>query len=137
MQRKLKNKTDKIDFYVEFAAELDIFDSTLSVPSWTFDYREQLIRKLTGETRRICRFVKSLGLAFKIKWPIEINGTWKYADLYFPRQRTVVIVNNPMNDHRPCCMPSYRAEFFRERYRVVEIETVADLKRLMARKKAV
>ena len=129
-----KTKNNKVSFYEEFAVELDLFDSTLSVPAWAFDYREGIIRKLIAETKRICRFVKSLGLNFKIKWPVEINGTWKFADLYFPKQRTVIVVNNPMNDFRPCCMPSDRAEFFRERYRVVEVETLADLKRKMERK---
>lgn len=138
MRGKTKHKTVKskrVGFYEEFAVELDLFDSTLSVPAWAFDYREDMIPKLTAETKRICRFVKELGLSFKIKWPIEINGRWKYADLYFPKQRTVIIVNNPVNDFRPCCMPSDRAEFFRERYRVVEIETLADLKHKMERKK--
>lgn len=128
-------KSEKVGFYEEFAVELDLFDSTLGVPVWVFDYRETMIRKLTAETKRICRFVKSLGLNFKIKWPIEINGKCKFADLYFPKQRTVVIINNPMNDFRPCCMPSDRAEFFRERYRVVEVETLADLKRRIEQKK--
>lgn len=134
MQKGKKTKSNRTDFYSEFDAELDIFDSTLGVPAWAFDYRESMIRKLTAETKRICRFVKSLGLRFKIKWPVEINGSWKYADLYFPKQRTVIVINNPMNDFRPCCMRSERAEFFKDRFRVIEIETLADLKRKMERK---
>lgn len=83
MRGKAKNNRVKAGFYEEFAIELDIFDSTLNIPGWYFGKREDMIRKLTAETKRICRFVKSLGLEFKIKWPIEINGSWKYADLYF------------------------------------------------------
>lgn len=60
-----KNSTE--NFYVEFANELDIFDSTLNVPSWTFDYRDDLIRKISPELRKICRVLKELGLTFKIK----------------------------------------------------------------------
>lgn len=134
MQRK-ENKKRKGSFYEEFASELDIFDSTLGVPEWAFGYREELIRKLTAQTKSVCRFVKGLGLNFKIKWPIEINGTWKFADLYFPKQRTVIVINNPMKDFRPCGLPSDRAEFFKDRFRVVEIETLADLRRRMERKR--
>lgn len=136
MAKKIsKSEKTKLGFYEEFAVELDIFDSTQGIPDWYFNKREDLIRKLTSETKKICRFVKSLGLNFKIKWPIEIDGSWKYADLYFPKKRTVIIINNPMNGFRPCCLSSERAEFFKERYRVVEIETLSDLKRKIERKK--
>lgn len=63
-------KSERVSFYEEFAVELDLFDSTLGIPGWVFDYREAMLRKLTVETKRVCRFVKSLGLSFKIKWPI-------------------------------------------------------------------
>lgn len=130
-QKKSKNRPRKPEFWEEFAAELDIFDSTLNAPEWTFDYREDQIRKISTNFKKICRRLKEMGLGFKIKWPVEIDGKWKFADIYFPRQRVVIIQTNPMKDFRPCGLPSYRAEFFQQRYRVVEIETVADLERKM------
>lgn len=135
-KRKLKEKKNLLSgFLSDFAAELDIFDSTLNIPAWTFDYRDDLIRKISPELRKICRRLKSLGLNFKIKWPIEIDGKWKFADVYFPRQRTVLMVTNAIAlGTRPHWVLSDRAEFFRDRFRVVEVETLEELEHKMAMK---
>lgn len=132
-KRKYKEKKNFLtSFCEEFATELDIFDSTLSIPAWTFDYRDDLIHKISPELRKICRKLKTLGLNFKIKWPVEIDGRWKFADVFFPRQRTVLMVTNAMAvGRRPHWMLSDRAEFFRDRFRVVEVETLEDLERKM------
>lgn len=85
--------------------------------------------------KKICRRLKEIGLSFKIKWPVEIDGKWKFADVYFPRQRTVLMVTNAMAiGCRPHWMLSDRAEFFKGRFRVVEVETLAELERKMAMK---
>lgn len=130
-KRKYKEKKNSMSsFCEEFAAEIDIFDSTFGIPAWTFDYRDDLIGKISPELRKICRKLKSLGLSFKIKWPVEIDGKWKFADVYFPRQRTVLMVTNAMAiGFRPHWMLSDRAEFFRDRFRVVEVETLEELER--------
>ena len=117
----------------DLATELDIFDSTQSLPQWAFGYRDDLIRKIGPELKKICRKLKSLGLNFKIKWPVEIDGKWKFADVFFPKQRTVLMVTNAMAvGCRPHWMLSDRAEFFRDRFRVVEVETLAELERKMS-----
>lgn len=125
-KRKYKEKKNNFARFCEdFAAELDIFDSTLNIPAWTFDYRDDLIRKISPELRKICWKLESLGLTFKIKWPVEIDGKWKFADVFFPKQRTVLMVTNAMSvGCRPHWMLSDRAEFFRDRFRVVEVETL-------------
>lgn len=134
-RKKSKIRPRKPQFWEEFAAELDIFDSTLDIPAWTFDYRDDLIRKIGPELKKICRRLKELGLDFKIKWPVEIDGKWKFADVYFPRQRAVLMVTNAMAvAGRPHWMLSDRAEFFKDRFRVVEVETLAELERKMALK---
>lgn len=135
-KRKYKEEKNSItSFCEEFAAELDIFGSTLGIPAWTFDYRDDLIRKIGPELRKICRKLKSLGLNFKIKWPVEIDGKWKFADIFFPKQRTVLMVTNAMAiGCRPHWMLSDRAEFFRDRFRVIEVETLEDLERKMLMK---
>ena len=102
-RRKSEIRPRKPQFWEEFAAELDIFDSSLDIPAWTFDYRDDLIRKIGPELKKICRKLKSLGLNFKIKWPVEIDGKWKFADV-----------------------------FFRDRFRIVEVETLAELERKMS-----
>lgn len=133
--KKNTHNSSKLDFYTEFAVELDIFDSTLNIPAWTFDYRDDLIRKICPELKKICRRLKGLALDFKIKWPIEIDGKWKFADVFFPKQRTVLMVTNAMAvGLRPHWMLSDRAEFFKDRFRVVEVETLAELERKMLAK---
>lgn len=127
----------KGSFWEELAVELDIFDTALNAPSWVYSRREELLSRMTSEEKRICRWLKALGLTFKIKWPISIGDKWKYADVYFPRQRTVLIVTNAMAVRgRPHWMLSDRAEFFAKHFRVIEIETLAELERKMALKKA-
>ena len=105
--RKTQRKSPKMSkfdlFLADLATELDIFDSTQSLPQWAFDYRDDLIRKIGPELKKICRKLKSLGLNFKIKWPVEIDGKWKFADV-----------------------------FFRDRFRIVEVETLAELERKMS-----
>lgn len=131
-----EKKSPMTSFCEEFAAELDIFDSTLDLPAWTFDYRDDLIRKISPELRKICRKLKSLGLNFKIKWPVEIDGRWKFADVFFPKQQTVLMVTNAMAiGRRPHWMLSDRAEFFKDRFRVVEVEALAELGRKMLMKR--
>lgn len=134
--RKTQRKSPKMSkfdlFLADLATELDIFDSTQSLPQWAFGYRDDLIRKIGPELKKICRKLKSLGLNFKIKWPVEIDGKWKFADVFFPRQRTVLMVTNAISvSGRPYWMLSDRAEFFRDRYRVIEVETLAELERKM------
>lgn len=135
--RKTQRKSPKMSkfdlFLADLATELDIFDSTQSLPQWAFGYRDDLIRKIGPELKKICRKLKSLGLNFKIKWPVEIDGKWKFADVFFPKQRTVLMVTNAMAvGCRPHWMLSDRAEFFRDRFRIVEAETLAELERKMS-----
>lgn len=119
----------RIKFWEEFASELDLLSSPADYPDWIFNYRDELIAKTSPELKKICRRLKDYGLDFKIKWPIVIDGKWKFADVYFPRQNTVLILGNPMSNMRPCGQLSYRAEFFKDRYRVVEVESLAELER--------
>lgn len=134
--RKIQRKSPKMSkfdlFLADFAAKLDLFDSTQSLSQWAFGYRDDLIRKIGPELKNICRKLKSLGLNFKIKWPVEIDGKWKFADVFFPKRRTVLMVTNAMAvGCRPHWMLSDRAEFFRDRFRIVEVETLAELERKM------
>lgn len=133
---KSKKKTSLAGFCEEFASEIDLFDSNLSVPAWVFDYRDNLLRKISPELKKICRNLRQRGLDFKIKWPVKIDGKWKFADVYFPRQCTVLMVTNAMAlGCRPHWALSDRAEFFRDRYRVVEVENLDELNRRIEQKK--
>lgn len=131
-----KEKTTRLErFCLDFAAELDLFDSDMAVPDWVFGYRDKLIGKLGPELCKICLALKSRGLRFKIKWPVEIDGKWKFADVYFPRQKTVLMVTNARAmAGLPNWSLSNRAMFFHGRYRVVEVETLDELLRKIERK---
>lgn len=144
VERKKNNKKKEsvlARFCEDFSYELDIFDSWLEIPDWVFSLRETQILKISPAMRKICRRLKEIGLDFKIKWPVEIDGKWKFADVLFPRQRTVLIVTNAMALlGRPHWMLSDRAEMFRSLFRVVEVETLADLDRkirLKAKERAI
>lgn len=135
--KKKRNKQEKKtrlakfeQFCLDFAAEIDILSSQTAFPDWVFDYRDDLIRKISPELRKICYSLKQRGLVFKVKWPVQIDGKWKFADIIFPRQRTVLMVTNAMElGTRPHWMLSDRAEFFKGHFRVVEVETLAELER--------
>lgn len=124
-------KKSRLDVFCdEFASELDIFDSEIAFPDWVLTYRENVLRKITPEFRKICRYLRDLGLGFKIKWPVEIDGRWKYADILFPNHRTVLIVTNAKElGCRPHWMLSDRGEFFHRICRVLEVETLSELQR--------
>lgn len=132
-----QNRPKKADFFDNFAAELDIFDTEQTFPSWMFEVREEQLRKISPELRRVSYYLRELGLTFKIKWPIEVCGKWKFADIYFPGKRTVVTLTNAMAlIGRPHWMMSDKGEFFaRGGYRVVEIENVAELERKVINKR--
>lgn len=123
-------------FIMDFASELDIMQAAMPFPDWVFCYRDDHIRKLSPEFRRIAKWLRGMGLRFKMKWPVEIDGKWKYADFFFPRQQTVIIVANPMDNFSPVGISGERARFFSDRFRVIEIETLADLERKMELKAA-
>lgn len=126
--KKSKFCPQKAQFWEEFATELDIFDSSFDFPAWIFDFRDSLIRKMSPELKKVCRWLKGSNLEFKIKWPIAVDGKWKFADVYFPQKRTVLMVTNAMAlSSRPCWMLSDRAEFFKSRFRVIEVETLTEL----------
>ena len=137
---KKRQKTKRVSvmeqFIIDFASELDIMQSAMSFPSWVFDYRDDHIRKLSPEIRKIAKWLREMGLRFKMKWPIEIDGKWKFADFFFPKHKTVIIVANPMENFSPIGISGERARFFHDRFRVIEIETLEDLERKMRMKAA-
>ena len=129
-------RTTKLEqLCVDFAAEIDLFDSMETFPGWILNYRDDLLRKISPELRRICYALKQIGQPFKIKWPVKIDGKWKFADILLPQQRTVVIVVNPMElASKPHWMLSERSEFFKRRYHVIEVENLEELQHKMGYK---
>ena len=114
--------TVKESFFMEFADEIDLFSIEGMLPEWTIQYREEILNKIGRNFRKICRKLKDSGLKFYIKYPVEVDGRWKFADIYIPCTKTVVVLLCAKDMmHHPCCMKSDKEQFFADRYRVVSV----------------
>ncbi|MGJ7024998.1 hypothetical protein [Petrimonas sulfuriphila] len=121
-QVRRKIRDSKPDFWTEFAIESDIFTDERKFPDWVFDFRESHLVKLSPTMKKLCRNLKSLGVGFKIKYPVKVFDKWKFADIYIPKMNTVILVLSSYNEFsKPCCNKSDRAEFFSDKFRVVEL----------------
>lgn len=84
----------------------------------------------------MCQILKETGLSFKIKYPIEIDGKWKFADIYIPKYELVVLL---ISEYEmiglPCHSKSNRELFFENRFCVLAIMNY-ELSRLREKLKA-
>ena len=87
--RKGEGKREK--FFIEFASEIDLYSDGSKYPEWVFEYREELLLKISPNLMKICSKLKDSGYDFKIKYPFLIDGKYKFADIYIPRKRTVIV----------------------------------------------
>ena len=119
VQRKM---TVKESFFVEFAEEIDLFCLETRFPEWIIQYREEILLKIGRNFRKICRELKDSGVKFYIKYPVEIDGKWKFADIYIPKGKTVVLLlsDKDLIGH-PCNMRSDKERWFEDRFRVVGV----------------
>lgn len=107
---------------MEFAEEIDLFCLETSFPEWIIQYREEILNKIGRDFRKICRKLKDSDIRFYIKYPVEIDGKWKFADVYIPKSSTVVLLlsDKDLIGH-PCSMKSEREQWFSDRFRVVGV----------------
>lgn len=89
-KNKRTHKRVSNNFWIEFASETDIFTNGILFPDWIFDFREELLTKLSPTVKKVCRVLKGI-VDFKIKYPVEIDGKWKFADIYIPSLKTVIV----------------------------------------------
>lgn len=115
----MKHRKQRISIYEEFCQEMDLFSDNQPFPYWIFDYREQHLSKISSKLVKICRKFKSSGIEFKILYPMNIFGKWKFADIYIPKRKTVVMVNTMPH---PAGWLSQRAQFFTDRCKVYELD---------------
>lgn len=109
----------KTTVYDEFCEEMDLFSEDMSFPDWIFDYREHHLSKINSKLIKFARKLKSKGVKFKILHPMEIDRKWKFADIYIPSTKTVVMVTTM--PHSPGWL-TQRAVFFADRCRVFELD---------------
>ena len=98
---------------------MDLFSENQSFPDWIFDYREHHLSKISSKLIKFCRKLKSANVNFKILYPINIFGKWKFADIYIPKHKIVVMVTT--YPHLAGWLTE-RARFFEEMFKVYELD---------------
>ena len=108
-------------FYDDFAEELDIFTDEVKHPEWVYRFREDILSKLSPTVRRVARMLHGR-VNFKIKYPVEMNGKYKFADIYIPHTNTVIVCLSSHNEFgNICCKTPEKTNHFSERFNVVEV----------------
>lgn len=109
-------------FFLEFASEIDIFSREEHFPDWVLRFREEILCKIGKNFRKICHSLKSRGIEFLIKFPVEIEGKWRFADFYFPKLGLVAVILSVKDTmYHPCCMETDKERWFAMKYRVIAI----------------
>lgn len=119
MKRKQKKNSNKASIYEEFCQEMDLFSDSQPYPDWVFDFREEHLSKISSNLIKFCRKLKSAKVEFKILYPMQIFGKWKFADVYIPKHKTVVMVTTRPH---PAAWLTDRARFFQDRCKVYELD---------------
>lgn len=120
--KKEKKISKKESFFVEFAEEIDLFSLQKSFPEWVYDYREDILNRVRKEFRVMCQHLKDAGIKFYMKYPIEIDGKWKFADVFIPDKRLVVLLLNDVEMiGLPCHSKTNRELWFSDRYKTVGV----------------
>lgn len=112
----------RLRFRDEFCVELDIFDSEVKFPEWIYEFREPLLDKVSKPLKQLARLLKDCGVNFKMKWPLEIDGKWKFADIYIPGKDMVVTVTSKADYLRPSLFMNEKAEFFSRSHNVCQLD---------------
>lgn len=116
--KQTKNKR-RVSIYEEFCVEMDLFSDNQPYPDWVFDFREQHLSKVSSKLIKFCRKLKAANVEFKILYPMQIFGKWKFADVYIPKHKTVVMVTTRPH---PAAWLTDRARFFQDRCKVYELD---------------
>ena len=88
----MKTRKNRISVHEDFCQEMDLFSDNQPFFDWIFDYREHHLSKISSKLIKICRKLKSAKVNFKILYPINIFGKWKFADIYITKRKIVVMV---------------------------------------------
>lgn len=115
----MKTRKNRISVYEEFCQEMDLFSENQLFPDWIFDYREHHLSKISSKLIKFCRKLKSANVNFKILYPVNIFGKWKFADIYIPKRKIVVMVTT--YPHLAGWLTE-RARFFEEMFKVYELD---------------
>ena len=115
----MKTRKNRISVYEEFCQEMDLFSDNQPFSDWIFDYREHHLSKISSKLIKFCRNLKFANVNFKVLYPVCIFGKWKFADVYIPKHKTVVMMTT--YPHSAGWL-TQRASFFKDRFKVHELD---------------
>jgi len=116
--------TEREAFFVEFADEIDLFSLQKTFPGWIYEYRETILSHIIKPFRVMCQHLKDSNIKFYVKYPIEIEGKWKFADVFIPSEKLVVLLlNNKETIGMPCHSKTDREMWFLRKYKTVGVCT--------------
>lgn len=109
-------------FREDFADELLFCDSEEKYPSWLGCYRDKAIANIDKHLADLCYVLKRSGVSFKIKYPILVNGRWKFADIYVDGV-VVLLIQDHETIGLPCHSKTDRELSFGDSCKVLPIHT--------------
>ena len=108
-------------FLDEYAPQICLDGMEYDLPDWVFDYREEQIRRIGKNGKALYQRLKDIGVDFKVKYPVERSGRWKFADAYLPNEGLYILLMNSRETYMPACSMYDRAVFFGGRDKCLEI----------------
>lgn len=111
----------RLAFRNAFEEELDMGEFRRLVPEWVVENRAPLLDKISTPVKQIGTILKSAGVCFKFRWPLQIDGRWKFADIYIPSTDTVVMVSSKKELATPTLFGDERAFFFEKKHNVCSL----------------
>lgn len=111
----------RLAFRNAFEKELSLGEIRSSVPEWVAQNRAPLLDKISNPVKQIGAILKSAGIDFKFRWPLQIDGRWKFADIYIPSTDTVVMVLSRKEMATPGLFGDERACFFEKEHKVCSL----------------
>lgn len=112
------------EFFECFSQEIDISADKGRFPEWVYDFREKSLTRQGRTFLQLCHTLKDGGVKFKIKFPLQIDGKWKFADILIPQKHIVVML---IQDHDtiglPCHSKTDKELRFGNKFRTLAIGT--------------
>lgn len=122
--RKQRILCSRSTFYDEFAAQIDLMPLETSFPDWIYKFREERLRKMGTSLRKACQSLKTIEEEFLIFYPIQIDGSWKYADIFVPKHNLVILLRGYKETvGLPCFSKTNRELWFGKTFDVLPIES--------------
>lgn len=106
-----------VDVYGEFFEQAYIPHEEDKFPKWYIDRRQELLDHLKYPEISVIRRLKCRGIKFFIKYPVEIDGKWKFLDIFVPENKIAVIVDSGQKQEEL----NEKWDFFSQRFKVFEL----------------